>query len=196
MRWRLLLLRRRRRRSLQFGAGCPDCERVSGKNEMFTACGSTLYIAPEVLSAKTTGRGYGRECDLWAVGVMAYILLCCRPPFSGDTSYSVGQAIQKGAFSYPEYALVSKQAQELIEGLLLVDPAKRLTAKQALQMEWIAAVAPPGQRPHGPQQKVPPTRRSASLSAWVRSFVSGLAGVSTAMSPSGASAPPGVALPV
>lgn len=108
---------------------------------MMTACGSTLYIAPEVLTAKSTGMGYGKECDLWAVGVMAYILICCRPPFSGATSWHVGQAIQKGAYTYPEYALVTDGAQQLIAGLLQVNPGKRLTAKEALNMPWIASVA-------------------------------------------------------
>ena len=180
--------------------GCTqaDCARASGTNEMFTACGSTLYIAPEVLSAKTTGKGYGRECDLWAVGVMSYILLCCRPPFSGDSSYSVGQAIQKGAFSYPDYALVSEEAKELIAGLLHVDPARRLTAKQALQMPWIAAMAPlPEQQPTAAAKVV--TTRTASLSAWVRSCVSALAAAGTAVTNSGVpegAGLPGVALPV
>ena len=109
---------------------------------MMTACGSTLYIAPEVLTAKSTGMGYGKECDLWAVGVMAYILICCRPPFSGATSWHVGQAIQKGAYTYPEYALVTDAAKQLIAGLLQVNPGKRLTAKEALNMPWIASVAP------------------------------------------------------
>ena len=109
---------------------------------MMTACGSTLYIAPEVLTAKTTGMGYGKECDLWAVGVMAYILICCRPPFSGATSWHVGQAIQKGAYTYPDYALVTDGAKQLIAGLLQVNPGKRLTAKEALNMPWIASVAP------------------------------------------------------
>ncbi len=161
---------------------------------MFTACGSTLYIAPEVLLAKTTGKGYGRECDLWAVGVIAYILLCCRPPFSGDTSYSVGQAIQKGAFTYPDYALVSKEAKELIAGLLDVDPSRRLTAKQALQTEWIAAVAPAGDG--APErQKNASSPRSTSLTTWLRSFVNTLAGAGSAIPASGA-ASPGLPLPV
>jgi serine/threonine protein kinase len=86
--------------------------------------------------------GYGKECDLWAVGVMAYILICCRPPFTGATSWHVGQAIQKGAYTYPEYALVTDGGKQLIAGLLQVNPRKRLTAKEALNMPWIASVAP------------------------------------------------------
>jgi len=165
----------------------------TGGNDMFTACGSTLYIAPEVLTAKATGKGYGRECDLWAVGVMTYILLCCRPPFTGATSWDVGQAINKGAYAYPEYALVSEEARELIRGLLEVDPAKRLTAKEALKSSWIARVEPPDPAqaqspdkedlqevlPAGPAMR---QGRTGSLTSWLRSLVHTLAGESKAWS--------------
>jgi len=113
-----------------------------GHRDMFTACGSTLYIAPEVLTAKESKVGYGRECDLWAVGVMAFILLCCKPPFMGPTSYDIGCAIKAGKYTYPEYALVSPEAKHLISRLLEMDPLKRLTASQALQHPWIRKYCP------------------------------------------------------
>jgi serine/threonine protein kinase len=177
----------------------------TGDNDMFTACGSTLYLAPEVLTAKATGRGYGRECDLWAVGVMTYILLCCRPPFSGATSADVGRAIHKGAYTYPDYALVSEEARELIRGLLEVDPAKRLTAKEALKSKWIASVEPPDstQVPQVPCKGVheaPPSMRqgrSRSLTSWLRSLVNTLAlGGSDLTNTNHAAHIPSVALPV
>eukprot|EP00288_Rhodomonas_lens_P013895 CAMPEP_0177713636 /NCGR_PEP_ID=MMETSP0484_2-20121128/13045_1 /TAXON_ID=354590 /ORGANISM="Rhodomonas lens, Strain RHODO" /LENGTH=443 /DNA_ID=CAMNT_0019225539 /DNA_START=336 /DNA_END=1666 /DNA_ORIENTATION=+ len=104
-----------------------------GRRDMFTACGSTLYIAPEVLTAKERGVGYGRECDMWAVGVMTFILLCCKPPFMGPTSYDIGCAIKAGNYQYPEYALVSAEARDLISRLLEMDPLRRISANQAAQ---------------------------------------------------------------
>uniref|UniRef100_A0A7S0EW96 Protein kinase domain-containing protein n=1 Tax=Hanusia phi TaxID=3032 RepID=A0A7S0EW96_9CRYP len=112
------------------------------ERDMFTACGSTLYIAPEVLMAKETGLGYSSECDLWAVGVMSFILLCCKPPFSGPTSYDIGCAIKSGNYSYPDYALVSDEAKDFIAGLLELNPSKRLTARQALEHAWIRRYVP------------------------------------------------------
>jgi len=149
----------------------------SGARDMLTACGSTLYIAPEVLSAKSSGHGYGKECDLWAVGVITYILLCCRPPFTGatSTSWDVGQSIQKGEFSYPDYALVSEDAMQLIAGLLHTDPAKRLTAKQALKMSWIEGVAPVA--PRDVAADVAASKCAGTFTSWLRGIINTLAGV-------------------
>jgi calcium/calmodulin-dependent protein kinase I len=49
---------------------------------MTTACGTPGYVAPEVLSLQ----GYGREVDLWSVGVIIYIMLCGFPPFYDENN--------------------------------------------------------------------------------------------------------------
>ena len=111
-----------------------------------------------------TGEAYEKEVDMWSVGVITYILLCGFPPFFDDGS-NMGQLfeqIMSGDFDYPEEywdeisdegkpphfqdlasttPLTSLAAKDLIDNLLLVDPAKRFTAKQALAHPWLQGAA-------------------------------------------------------
>lgn len=104
-------------------------------NSLQTACGTPGYVAPEVLS----GKGYGKEVDLWSVGVIMYILLCGFPPFYDDNTAALFKQIMAGSFSFPSpyWDNVSSEAKDLINKLLVVDPKKRLTAKEVLSHPWI-----------------------------------------------------------
>jgi len=58
---------------------------------MLTACGTPYYVAPEIL----TGEGYNKKIDTWAAGVLLYVLLSGRLPFSGETDVDLFKAIIK-----------------------------------------------------------------------------------------------------
>lgn len=116
--------------------------KIIGENTLLqTACGTPIYVAPEVLS----GEAYDKEVDLWSVGVITYILLCGFPPFFDDGSNMAGlfEQIMNGEFDYPDeyWAHVSEEAKDLIDNLLMVDPAARFTATQALQHPWLQGAA-------------------------------------------------------
>jgi len=112
--------------------------KIVGENAMMqTACGTPIYVAPEVLS----GEAYEKEVDLWSVGVITYILLCGFPPFFDDGS-NMGQLFEQimiGEYEYPDeyWADISDEAKDLIDNLLLIDPEERFTAEQALAHPWI-----------------------------------------------------------
>jgi len=104
---------------------------------METACGTPYYVAPEVLQAA----GYDKEVDLWSVGVITYLLLCGFPPFYGESLPEVFEQIMKAEFDFPDpyWTEVSGDAKDFIQKLLVIDPKKRLTTKQALAHPWVAA---------------------------------------------------------
>jgi serine/threonine protein kinase len=108
---------------------------------MKTACGTPSYVAPEVLEAHPTG--YGPAVDMWSIGVITYILLCGFPPFYGDTLPIIFEKIIAAQYDFPaEYwEEVSPAAKEFIKSLLVKEPEKRLTAKQALAHPWLAGQA-------------------------------------------------------
>ncbi|XP_066101813.1 serine/threonine-protein kinase DCLK3 [Saccopteryx bilineata] len=104
---------------------------------VFTVCGTPTYVAPEILSEK----GYGLEADMWAAGVILYILLCGFPPFRSperdqDELFNI---IQQGHFEFlaPYWDNISDAAKDLVSRLLVVDPKKRYTAHQVLKHPWI-----------------------------------------------------------
>uniref|UniRef100_F7DFX7 non-specific serine/threonine protein kinase n=1 Tax=Monodelphis domestica TaxID=13616 RepID=F7DFX7_MONDO len=65
---------------------------------IFTVCGTPTYVAPEILSET----GYGLEVDLWAAGVILYILLCGFPPFRSQErdQEELFAIIQRGHFDF------------------------------------------------------------------------------------------------
>jgi len=102
---------------------------------MQTACGTPGYVAPEILQAC----GYGKEVDMWSVGVITYILLCGFPPFYNENIPLLFEAIIKAEFDYPaEYwDEISDTCLEFIDRLLVVDPKARMTASEALNHRWL-----------------------------------------------------------
>ncbi|KAA6397380.1 MAG: putative Calcium/calmodulin-dependent protein kinase type 1 [Streblomastix strix] len=107
---------------------------------MMTCCGTPGYVAPEVLSYS----GYGKECDLWSLGIIMYVLLCGYPPFFDINITVMFDMIQKGVYEYesPDWDTISSSAKDLISKLLVVDPVKRFTVDQALQHNWFTESLP------------------------------------------------------
>ena len=112
---------------------------VEADHFLSTTCGSPHYVSPEVL--KNTG--HGKPVDMWAVGVITYVLLCGYTPFWGGEANSntvLYQAIVSGKYEFePEWwDLVSSEAKDFISKLLMVNPDKRMTAKEARQHPWMS----------------------------------------------------------
>jgi len=93
--------------------------------------GSPGYLAPEILLSKQ----YGKEIDLWAIGVITYILLCGYPPFGENSDDEVIRA--DFTFNEKYWKNVSVDAKDFIKSLIVVDPEKRLTAAGAVEHKWL-----------------------------------------------------------
>ncbi|KAM9359014.1 serine/threonine-protein kinase DCLK1b isoform 5-T5 [Symphorus nematophorus] len=104
---------------------------------LYTVCGTPTYVAPEIV-AET---GYGLKVDIWAAGVITYILLCGFPPFrgSGEDQEALFQQILKGLLDFPApyWDNVSDTAKALITGMLQVEVDQRYTAVQVLGHPWV-----------------------------------------------------------
>lgn len=101
-----------------------------------TTVGTPGYMAPEIFTKK----GHGKPVDIWALGVIAYLLLCGFTPFDRDTPHEEREAIEKGEFQFtPEkyWVHVTSDAQNFIKNCLQVDPDKRPTAQDCLNSAFL-----------------------------------------------------------
>lgn len=105
--------------------------------KLYTVCGTPNYVAPEIL-AET---GYDHKVDVWAAGVIAYVLLCGFPPFvspDNDQDELFDQILSgRFEFSSPHWDDVSLSAQQLILHMLQVDQSKRLSAHEVFEHPWV-----------------------------------------------------------
>ncbi|VDP31405.1 unnamed protein product [Schistosoma margrebowiei] len=98
-------------------------------------------FSPEVLSVNEGSSGYGKEVDCWAIGVIAYILLCGYPPFYDENDHELFRQIRMAEYEFdsPYWDNISDSAKDFISHLLQKDPKKRYSCVQALEHPWIAS---------------------------------------------------------
>lgn len=114
-------------------------KQLTAENGMLmTPCYTANFVAPEVLKKQ----GYDKACDIWSLGVLLYTMLCGSPPFATaatDRPDDILARITAGPvqFTHSVWTEISKEAKELIMGMLHMEPAKRLSAKDILNHAWL-----------------------------------------------------------
>mmetsp|Transcript_24926 Transcript_24926/g.37294 ORF Transcript_24926/g.37294 Transcript_24926/m.37294 type:complete len:714 (+) Transcript_24926:284-2425(+) len=90
----------------------------------FTFCGTPLYMAPEII----LGKGHNKSADHWSFGVLIYELTIGKSPFykKGQTHNDTFIGIIRNQYSFPQSLSISEDSKDLIQRLLVVNPANRL----------------------------------------------------------------------
>ncbi|KAK9308515.1 hypothetical protein QLX08_001507 [Tetragonisca angustula] len=113
-------------------------------DKLYDLCGTPGYLAPEVLKCNMfeNAEGYGYEVDIWACGVIMFTLLVGCPPFWHRKQMVMLRNIMEGKYSFtsPEWADITEAPKDLIRKLLVVDPKKRISIKEALEHSFFHTV--------------------------------------------------------
>ncbi|XP_034936791.1 phosphorylase b kinase gamma catalytic chain, skeletal muscle/heart isoform isoform X2 [Chelonus insularis] len=113
-------------------------------DKLYDLCGTPGYLAPEVLKCNMfeNAEGYGYEVDIWACGVIMFTLLVGCPPFWHRKQMVMLRNIMEGKYSFtsPEWADITDAPKDLITKLLVVDPTKRVSIREALDHPFFHTV--------------------------------------------------------
>ena len=114
-----------------FGFSCV----VSNESTLTSFCGTTVFMAPEILQ----DHPYGKPVDMWAVGVITFLLLFGCLPFSSSNEGDLLRLICEAEFSFKDDS-TSKECRDFISKLLVTDVLHRLTATEALHHSWVKGI--------------------------------------------------------
>jgi calcium-dependent protein kinase len=121
----------------------------SGKIKLSEVMGTPYYVAPEVLN-----ESYDEKCDIWSIGVMAFLLLSGKLPFTAGSLKGIFAKIKfvKPAYNGDGWNSVSTEGADFVQKLLNKNKSERPSAKQALMHPWI--VNGPVHKPTGDNKAV------------------------------------------
>lgn len=113
-----------------FGSSCF----LDPKRKLSGCFGSAYYVAPEVLIGE-----YNEKCDIWSVGVIMFILLTGKPPYNGRDEKVILEQVKSTPLQIDrrDWPNLSSEAIDLLQHLLIVVPKDRISAKDALDHQWI-----------------------------------------------------------
>jgi len=117
--------------------GC--AKEVERKTEYTDLVGTPYYLSPE----SAAGKRYKRtgeilmSSDLWAIGIITYVLMTGRPPFSGQSNTEIFNNIIKKPLRFPQKVKVSEPFQAFCKSILKKSPKRRIKLEAALKDPWV-----------------------------------------------------------
>lgn len=134
--------------------------KLDSDKQLTQLCGSPHYVAPELIR-----RQYRFQVDMWALGVMIYLMLFGKYPFEAQDQKTIVQQILKTEPDYAKGSVApSAGAVDFMKKLLVKNPEKRMTAREALQHEWVSSDMAPENATHDvPEDVVREAHRKSTL---------------------------------
>ena len=118
--------------------GC--AKRLVRNDEMcIDTIGTYHFVAPECCSDSSFDP---LKVDIWAIGVTLYCMLLGKLPFDGETTVELFENIQGGRLDFPVSAGLSDEVRDLLQAILVKDPANRVSLQGILEHPWLSEDAP------------------------------------------------------
>jgi hypothetical protein len=108
----------------------------SRRSAQTQSVGTVYYMAPEVARGR-----YGREVDVYSLGIMLYEMMTGRVPFEGE---SAGEILMKHLTAEPDLRLLPTPLRAVLAAALEKDPERRIHDVETLQQRFREAVTATG----------------------------------------------------
>ncbi|XP_012558089.1 death-associated protein kinase 1 isoform X1 [Hydra vulgaris] len=143
-------------------------QRLTPGKDLKEMMGTPEFVAPEIVSYETIGC----YTDMWAIGVLAFILLSGCSPFLGENNQETYEAIVKVDYDFEDdsFEQISCHAKDFISGLLVKQPADRLTAEECLKHDWLVYMSAPRARTESVFITTAKLKRYLAKRRWQQSF--------------------------
>lgn len=104
-------------------------------------------MCPDLIKKSSAGHD-GQASDVWAVGVILFILVTGKLPFTAEFEADLTRRICSAKYQYPdEGKFLSNGCKHLIKRIFEPNAEKRITAAQILQDPWLLKLAGPEEKP-------------------------------------------------
>lgn len=107
--------------------------KYSGNKKQFEICGNPNYMAPEMIDGED---GYSYEVDIWSLGIIIYKLIIGKFPFESKNKEELFNKIKNDQIIFPEDSIISEDAKDLINDILVKVPEDRANLKQIFEHEF------------------------------------------------------------
>jgi len=104
-------------------------------------CGTPYYMPPEAVRNKKRNKATLMQGDMFAIGVITYIMMSGTPPFGGNSDDEIFSRIKQGDYKWPRHVKWSDGLRNFIKQCLMSDPNQRLTVEKALFDKWVVGQA-------------------------------------------------------
>ena len=115
-------------------------KKIEKRNSLNSKVGTPHYMAPEVIAKK-----YGEKCDIWSLGITAFVILTGNHPFKGNFTKHIFNQVTNANIDTEALTGLSSQAKDFISKMLVKKPSRRLSAEEALKHPWLCVSNIPSQ---------------------------------------------------